>query len=275
MELMQARKTARLGLMALMMASLVVGTLPTVGQTEPSQGRQWEMKYEEGSEKIGKGDRVKVTVGKDTITCDCSGAGALSIPVAKVVEVSYDTKARRRVAEGAIVAGALSLGIGTMIMFMKTTKHFVNIIWDDAGNKREMVLKVGKGDYAGFLGDLERATGKPYKNLAMQRKVTQEALKQEKANRMPVQLDRAVKVGEADLKPGLHQMVVLEHAGNPAELYFFAGNDVNEKKVAAVALVEVTAQTEQVSATHVHYVEAGGSSKISEIHTTTKIFRML
>lgn len=272
------RRQLRVWLVALWVASLVASSPSLVAQQvkETTQGKQFPTKYETGSENIKKGLQLRVTVAKDNVVCeDTKGTAVLTIPTRSVFEINYNTKARRRVAEGAVIAGALSLGIGAVIaVAVKTKKHFVNIIWDEGTVKKEAIFKVGKGEYASFIAELERMTGKEHRNLEMENKRIQEQLKLEKNKKMPVTLDRAVKVGGVDLKPGLYQVIFLPGKENKGDLYFFAGKEVNTKKIAAVADVEV-AQVTGAAAASVTYKDGAGGAAITEIRSSGKRYRFL
>jgi hypothetical protein len=265
----------------LLSSSLTIVGRAAVSQKQTPQGNQWPTKYEDGTEAVEKGTKMKVTVGKERIICEAGKRAPFSILVATVTEVSYDTKSRRRWAEAGAVAAA-SLGVALVFMALKTTKHFVNILWEENGARKEVIFKVGKGEYVSFLAELQRVTGKEWKNLVMERKRVQEelkreqeALKREKDKRMSVQLDRVVRVGVADLKPGLYQLVLLERQENKGELYFFAGKEVDTKKIAAAALVEIMTPVSDGAAAPVLYKDGGGIATISEIRMPAKTFRFL
>jgi len=260
---------------ALLVACLALPA-PVVAQQvkQTPQGKQWEVKYEEGTENIPSQEKIQIIVGTEKITLERNRQQVLGIAPASVMEVSYDTKVRRRLAESAAVA-ALSLGAAAVFAALKTKKHFVNIVWDDGGTQKEIVLKVGKGEYASLLAELERVTGKKYRNLEMEAKQAQEELNLEKKNKVGVQLDRGVQVGDKTLAAGLYQVVLLGRPENKGELYFFAGKDVNTKKIAAAAWVEVVTESNEVSGAQASYKEEGGATKLAEIRTPSKTLRFL
>lgn len=79
-----------------------------------------------------------------------------------MTEISYGNDVHRRVG-AAIGLGVVSLGLGALLALAKTRKHYVGIVWggrdSPAAERGGVVLKVGKGDYRGFLAALEGATG--------------------------------------------------------------------------------------------------------------------
>lgn len=262
--------------LALLLAASLLAPSPVAAQQmkHTSEGNQWPMKYEEGTEPIKHDTKMTVTVGDKNILCEPESGMALAIPVAGVKEVTYDTKARRRLAEAAGVA-VLSLGVALVFVALKTKKHFVNVVWQEAdGTDKEVVFKVGKGEYAAFLADLQRVTGKEWKNLEMEREKVRQELKTQRGKQVPVQLDRRVQLPDALLKPGVYQVVLLERGGNQGELYFFAGQEVNVKKIVGSAVVEILPASAAGGTAEVVYNEGGEPATIAEIRLPGKTLRL-
>jgi hypothetical protein len=258
---------------------LLNSTLTAVGRAGPlqkptPQGTQFDMKYEEGTKAVEKGKDLKVTVGNGNIVCSTKESEAFSIPIAAVIEVSYDVKVRRRLAEAAAVAWA-SLGAAAVLAVLKTKKHFVNILWEEDGAKKEVVFKVGKGEYKPFLAELRKATGKEWKNLPKEREMLKKEIEQEKKNTIALQLDRGVHIGAVDLNPGLYQLVLLNRGEGKGELCFFPGKKVEAKKIAAGALVEIVDQANQLKDAQAVYNASGQVATLAEIRTPTKTLRLL
>jgi hypothetical protein len=124
------------------------------------------MKYEGGSLALDQHDGLKVTILGDSISISQDDK-RFSIPAKAITEVSYGNDVHRRV--GAAVGVALvTLGIGAMLLLVKTKKHYVGVVWDNpnavadsvAPPKGGVVFKVGKGEYRGFIAALEGLTGK-------------------------------------------------------------------------------------------------------------------
>lgn len=246
------------------------------------QGKQWSMKYETGSLFIKKGSKMKVTVGSEKVLCASGKEIPFAIPVTAITQVTYDTKARRRMGEAAAIA-ILSLGVAAAFMFVKTKKHFVNIVWEEDGTEKEIIFKVGKKEYVSFLAELERVTGRPYRDLAMETKQAEDAaklrqkeLKKAKKRTIRVEIDRPARVGEIDISPGSYKLVLLERENQQGELYFFTGKKINTKKIVAMSPVEILIQTnDAVTTPEIHYLEVDGTTRISEIRMSTKTFRFL
>lgn len=121
-----------------------------------------DMKYEGGSLPLKQHDGLKVELPGDIVIRQ--NKQSFTIPPAAVTEVSYGNDVHRRVG-AAIGVGLLTLGIGAMLLLVKTKKHYVGIVWDGATAagtppKGGVIFKVGKGEYRGFIAGLEGLTGK-------------------------------------------------------------------------------------------------------------------
>ncbi|MFB3153390.1 MAG: VWA domain-containing protein [Candidatus Acidiferrales bacterium] len=192
MKINTFRKPANRLLVALLGVGLAAA-LPVAAERvkQTPQGKQWPMKYEDGwgTGSVLRGTKLKVTVGSDCILVGTKQGVTFSIPVTRVIEVAYDIRVRRRGGQwaelwvGAARQAVLSSGDGFSALFplliagvggavlapIKTRKHFVHIVWQEEGVEKELRFKVGKGEYAAFLAELERVTGRPWKNLPQQR----------------------------------------------------------------------------------------------------------
>jgi hypothetical protein len=141
-------------------------------------GVEFPMKYEGGSLELSQHSALKTYVSRDSIVV-VQGKERHVIPVSRVSEVNYGNDVHRRVG-AAVGVGLVTLGVGALLLLVKTKKHYVGIIWEepnakamvanvstdgsktdaDRAGKGGIVFKVGKGDYRGFLTALEGMTGK-------------------------------------------------------------------------------------------------------------------
>lgn len=122
-----------------------------------------DMKYEGGSLPLDQHDGLKTTILKDSILIT-QGKQKFEVPSKAITEISYGNDVHRRVG-AAVGVGILTLGIGAMLLLVKTKKHYVGVVWDQAKatgtpEKGGVVFKVGKGEYRGFIAALEGLTGK-------------------------------------------------------------------------------------------------------------------
>ena len=145
-----------------------------------------------------------------------------TIPLNTINKVTYDTRAHHRTKGGTALMMASPLG-GLLLASSKATKHFVTIAFDQNGEKEDVAFELGKNDYTSFLQEMQKLTGKPWKDLAAERKQTEAEIQKQQGNKVAIKLDHTMRVSETDLKAGDYQIVVLERPENKAEVYFFAG----------------------------------------------------
>jgi hypothetical protein len=148
---------------------------PGSAATTKEAGVPFPMKYEGGSLPLNQHDNLTSHVSKDEVVL-VQGKQRFVVPVKNITEVSYGNDVHRRVG-AAVGVGLVTLGIGALLLLVKTKKHYVGIVWSDqptatgadtnavvanqaSAGKGGVVFKVGKGDYRGFLKALEGITGK-------------------------------------------------------------------------------------------------------------------
>jgi hypothetical protein len=90
----------------------------------------------------------------------------LVIPISAITGLSYSRDSRRRIVEGAAL-GVFTLGIGSVLAFSKSNKHYIGLTWDDpsSGSKGGLAVQVQNGDYRGVILGLEAMTGKKVVDL--------------------------------------------------------------------------------------------------------------
>ena len=95
-------------------------------------------------------DRVRIVRGKEEL---------VSIPASSITEISYGQDVHRRIGT-AIGLAVISLGVGALMMFSKSKKHYIGLTWADGNKKGGLAMQCGKNDYRGELTALEGITGK-------------------------------------------------------------------------------------------------------------------
>ena len=83
----------------------------------------------------------------------------VAIPAPSITEVSYGEEVHHRIGTAAGLA-VVSLGIGALVAFSKSKKHYIGITWADSNAKGGIVLQVDKNEYRGLLAALEGVSGK-------------------------------------------------------------------------------------------------------------------
>ena len=156
MELLHLPASRTLIALSVSLALITAAQPASAAKPQPA-GMKTEMKYEGGSLELDQHDRVDVFIAPDKLTV-VQGKKRHEIPTRALTEVSYGNDVHRRVG-AAIGVAAVTLGIGALMMFVKTKKHYVGVTWADGDNKGGTVFKVGKGEYRGFVKALEGVSG--------------------------------------------------------------------------------------------------------------------
>jgi hypothetical protein len=296
------KKVSQVGLnrRAFAVAALVsMGMLPVfpvnAGQNS-SPVKLWTVKYQAGAAPFPPESQIVAYIGGETLFLRPKKGPSISIPAAAITTVSSSEKGRygsaslaeARFAESMLTPDAssclgfypcsLAVTISLLLVIpsypIKSTEHVVHIVWREKGVDKEIVLKLSKSDYSPFLAQLEKATGKPWKNLHTEWTRVRQELKREEPNKMEIQLDRKVRIGNSDLNSGTYQIVLLERPSNHGELYFFPGELVNADELAAVVSVEIAPGENENNAPLVDY-NAGenGIATVSTLRTPSRTFR--
>lgn len=87
------------------------------------------------------------------------GKEVANIPASAITEISYGQDVHRRIGT-AIGIGVVSFGLGALMAFSKSKKHFVGLTWADGDKKGGLAMQCDKNDYRGVLAGLEGITGK-------------------------------------------------------------------------------------------------------------------
>jgi hypothetical protein len=95
-------------------------------------------------------DKVRIVHGKEDVAV---------IPAASITEISYGQDVHRRIG-AAIGLAVISLGIGALMAFTKSKKHYIGLTWTDGDKKGGFAMQCDKSDYRGELAGLEGITGK-------------------------------------------------------------------------------------------------------------------
>ena len=156
MSIYRGRWRPSLALLLTFVLLLLVSPAASAAKSQPS-GQKIGMKYEGGSVELDQHDDVNVYVAPEKITV-VQGKKTYEVLPKSVTEISYGNDVHRRVG-AAIGVGLLTFGIGALMMFVKTKKHYVGLTWSNGDQKGGSVFKVGKGEYRGFLAALEGVTG--------------------------------------------------------------------------------------------------------------------
>jgi hypothetical protein len=98
--------------------------------------------------------KVRATLGKDEVVF-MQRCRRIAIPVRNIKEISCGTEVRRRL-------GASVLDVVPLMHLGESEDRYIGVAWSGAsGNaaRAQVLLKVSRGEYRGFLAALEQATG--------------------------------------------------------------------------------------------------------------------
>ena len=144
------------------LVALLCFLVPTVAFASDNN-TSYKVVYDGGSlpgVKAGTTVRLFVEPTQLRITSDGKEAKDLVvISASSITEVSYGQDVHRRIGT-AIGLAVISLGIGALMMFSKSKKHFVGTTWADGDKKGGLAMQCDKNEYRGILAAMEGISGK-------------------------------------------------------------------------------------------------------------------
>ena len=181
---------------------------------------QWNAKFEEGTQAISQGTKMKVTIGRKQIVCRSKSRHEIHlvvIPAARVKQISYETEyhSLASMAMGdnfeSVISGCDSpicmIMAAPMYGFLSLFDHprrLVKITWLSKDNEESfLVLRVRKADYSSILEMLESSTGKKSVDLWTER----EKEIQNYWNNDPVPRDPIDVAGDKTLQKSLDETI--------------------------------------------------------------------
>jgi len=108
---------------------------------------------------VKSGTDVKLSIEPKQIRLVRGKEDILVVDAASVTEVSYGQDVHRRIGT-AIGLAVISLGIGALMAFSKSKKHFVGLTWANGDVKGGFAMQCDKNEYRGILAAIEGITGK-------------------------------------------------------------------------------------------------------------------
>jgi hypothetical protein len=130
---------------------------------KPDKQISYGVKYAGGSfPTVKTGEDLKLFLDSDQVRLlrGDKKLDPLIVKASIVTEVSYGQDVHRRIGT-AIGLAVISLGVGALMAFSKSKKHFIGLVWDDGnGTKGGLVVQADKNEYRGLLAAIEGLTGK-------------------------------------------------------------------------------------------------------------------
>jgi hypothetical protein len=125
-----------------------------------SDGNSYKINYDGGSlPGIKAGTNAMLVIDPNQIRIVHDKDTLVTIPAASITEISYGQDVHRRIG-AAIGLAIFSLGLGALLAFSKSKKHFVGLTWANGDQKGGFAMQCDKSDYRGVLAALEGITGK-------------------------------------------------------------------------------------------------------------------
>ncbi len=120
----------------------------------------YKVTYDGGSvQNVKSGTNVQLIVDSTIIRIAHGKDELVNIPAASITEITYGQDVHRRIGT-AIGLAIISLGVGALMAFSKSKKHFVGLTWADGDKKGGFAMQCDKNEYRGILAALEGVTGK-------------------------------------------------------------------------------------------------------------------
>jgi hypothetical protein len=274
--------------------TLLAGSVYAMPQREPDadsaqQGR-WKAVYQAGAAPLGLGSHVHVAIAKDQLVLDGKKGAQFSIPASGITALSSNLTSEHMATRSQIAAwGGLAQFSPYTLMFLpfgipvmaatypiKSRYAYISVLWSERGTDQEVQFRLDRKDYEPFLIQLQKATGKEWKNLESEWERLRQALAAGTDRQIPVRLDRKVRMGVVEVKPGTYQLIILAGAPNQGEAYLFSSNQVNIEHLISTSRVEIAASPKDGQAEGVIFEQDdSGVSRISEIRTSWQVLRFL
>jgi hypothetical protein len=138
-------------------AALLCLFLPTVAFAADNS---YKVSYDGGSiSDIKAGSSANLVIEQTQVRLAKDKKDLVAVPAAAITEISYGQDVHRRIGT-AIGLAVVSLGIGALMAFSKSKKHFIGITYADGDKKGGFVIQCDKNEYRGILAALEGITGK-------------------------------------------------------------------------------------------------------------------
>ncbi len=132
----------------------------TAFASDKEKENSYKVVYDGGSlQGLKAGTDVKLFIEPTQIRLVKDKADLVVIPANSVTEISYGQDVHRRIG-AAIGLAVISLGIGALMAFTKSKKHFIGLTYANGDAKGGFAMQCDKNEYRGILQAIEGITGK-------------------------------------------------------------------------------------------------------------------
>ncbi len=279
-------RATQVALLMLLAGNVYLTAQSPTGAPSAQPGR-WKVLYQAGSAPFAVGSRVQITIGTDQLIFAGKKGRQFSIPATTITALSSSLTSEHTVTRNQVAAwgGLAQLSPYTLIFLpfglpvmaatypIKSKYAYISILWSETGADQEVQFRLDRKDYESFVTQLRTSTGKEWKNLESEWERLRQALATGTGHQTPLLLDRKVRMGKVDIKPGSCQLIVLTEAPNQGQVYVFPNNGVNIEHLLSTSQVEI-APSEGGQVEGVTYKQDdNGVSRISEIRTLGQLLR--
>jgi hypothetical protein len=274
------------------LVTLLAGSVCAKAQHTPDAGSaqqdRWKAVYLAGAAPFGLGSRVQVTIAEDQLVFAGKKGAQFSIPASTVTALSSNLTSEHTVTRNQIAAwGGLAQFSPYTLMFLpfgipvmaatypiKSKYAYISVLWSEKSADEEVQFRLDRKDYEPFLTQLRKSTGKEWKNLEGEWEKLKQALATGPGNQTALRLDRKVRMGKVDVKPGPYQLIILTEASNQGQAYLFLNNQVNIEHLISTSHIEIAESTEGSQPEAISFKQDdNGVSRISEIRTPGRVIR--
>ena len=144
--------------MKTLIAALLCLAVPSVALA--ADNNSYKVSYDGGSvQSLKSGTSAGLAIDPTQIRPVKDKKDVVTIPASSITEISYGQDVHRRIGT-AVGLAVVSFGIGALVAFSKSKKHFVGVTYANGEQKGGFVMQCDKDDYRGILMALAGITGK-------------------------------------------------------------------------------------------------------------------
>jgi hypothetical protein len=174
----------------------------------------------------------------------------LEIPISGITRVLYSpirfnrsqqfggmTMSPSEVGGSEVGAGAYAVlwSVGYAISSgMHGKSHYVSILWEDDGLRRELLVEIKKDEVMNFITDLDKITGKKTLDLEQEWELTRKDLERNKDKGQRVVFEHESIIGPWKLTPATYHLLYLDKLSGDGVLYFFSKSGIEMKDLVAI-----------------------------------------
>ena len=144
--------------MKILIAAILCLAIPSVALA--ADNNNYKVSYDGGSvQSLKSGASAGLVIDPTQIRLIKDKKDLVVVPASSITEISYGQDVHRRIGT-AVGLAVVSFGIGALVAFSKSKKHFIGVTYANGAQKGGFVMQCDKDEYRGILMALEGITGK-------------------------------------------------------------------------------------------------------------------